>query len=116
MVGYGLRRRAILNPRSGIAFWSKSVDHKRVTYDVEVNHKAAKAILKLPRQDLERVSQKIDALAEEPRPPGVEKLSGTKNGFRVRSGDYRIVYTVDDTVRVVSVTRVAHRREVYRRL
>jgi mRNA interferase RelE/StbE len=96
------------------------MDYKRVSgeypYEVEVGHQAAKQIVRLPRAEQVRVSKKIDGLAREPKPPGCEKLSGTKNGYRVRSGNYRILYTVDDGVRVVSVTRVAHRREVYRRL
>jgi mRNA interferase RelE/StbE len=85
-------------------------------YKVDVHHKAARAILELPRPDQVRVARKIDLLAEEPRPEGVEKLTDTRNGYRIRSGDYRIVYTVDDAILVVNVVRVAHRREVYRRM
>ncbi len=83
-------------------------------YEVDVHHKAARAILKLPRPDQARVAMRIDALADEPRPPGVEKLTDTRNGYRIRSGDYRIVYTVDDAIPIVKVVRVTHRREVYR--
>ncbi len=61
-----------------------------------------------------RTMARIDGLSDEPRPSGCTKLTGYKNSCRVRAGDYRIVYTIDDTIRVVSVTRVAHRREVYR--
>jgi mRNA interferase RelE/StbE len=56
----------------------------------------------------------IDALADAPRPPGVVKLAG-RDDYRVRVGDYRIVYAVDDAERLVLVARIAHRREVYRR-
>jgi mRNA interferase RelE/StbE len=53
-------------------------------------------------------------LAREPRPSGCRKLHGSDNAFRIRVGDYRIVYTVDDAVLVVAIERVRHRREVYR--
>jgi mRNA interferase RelE/StbE len=53
-------------------------------------------------------------LSAEPRPPGCEKLSGHADRYRVRQGDYRIVYAVDDIAQVVLVVKVGHRREVYR--
>ncbi|MBO0814809.1 MAG: type II toxin-antitoxin system RelE/ParE family toxin [Actinobacteria bacterium] len=87
-----------------------------MTYEVEVTYKAAQAIRKLPAADRDRVNAAIKGLAADPRPRGAEKLAGMKNAYRVRSGNYRVVYTVDDSIRVVSVARVAHRREVYRRL
>lgn len=62
----------------------------------------------------ERIGNAIDALAADPRPPGAVKLAG-HDDFRVRVGDYRVVYAVDDTERLVLVARIAHRREVYRR-
>ena len=62
----------------------------------------------------ERFGAAIDALAADPRPHGAEKLAG-RDDFRIRVGDYRIVYAVDDTERLVLVARIAHRREVYRR-
>lgn len=83
-------------------------------YRVDIHRQAAKQLLRLPRPDQQRVRERIDGLAEDPRPPGCAKLAGTPNGYRIRSGDYRIVYTVEDRIRVVSVTRVAHRRESYR--
>lgn len=61
-----------------------------------------------------RVRDSIDALAVEPRPSGVIKLAG-RDDFRIRVGDYRIVYAVDDAERIVLVARIAHRRDVYRR-
>ena len=53
------------------------------------------------------------ALADTPRPPGCKKLKGHKDQWRVRIGDWRVVYIIDDAAEVVSVTRIAHRREVY---
>lgn len=62
----------------------------------------------------ERIGAAIDALAVEPRPPGVVRLAG-RDDFRIRVGDYRIVYAVDNAARLVLVARIAHRRDVYRR-
>ena len=61
----------------------------------------------------DRVQAAIDALATNPRPTGTVRLAGRDN-FRIRVGDYRIVYAVDDSDRLVIVARIAHRREVYR--
>ena len=60
-----------------------------------------------------RIDRKILALAEDPRPPGCKKLRGYKDQWRIRVGDWRVLYAVDDAVKLVSITRVAHRREVY---
>jgi mRNA interferase RelE/StbE len=60
-----------------------------------------------------RIDRKILALAENPRPPGCKKLRGYKDQWRIRVGDWRVLYAVDDAVKLVSITRVAHRREVY---
>ena len=62
----------------------------------------------------QRLVARIEALAEDPRPPGCEKLAGHSNRYRVRQGDYRVVYSVDDAERVVLIVKVGHRREVYR--
>ena len=62
---------------------------------------------------LARVFRKLEALAQNPRPPGCKKLKGYKDQWRVRVGDWRVVYIVDDAGKSVSVTRIAHRREVY---
>jgi mRNA interferase RelE/StbE len=83
-------------------------------YRVELERAPAKALTDLPRADQRRIVARLDALATDPRPPGVVKLAGTV-GYRVRQGDYRIVYVVDDGLQVVTVTRIAHRKQVYRR-
>jgi mRNA interferase RelE/StbE len=66
------------------------------------------------RRDQRRIVSRISALAIEPRPPGSEKLAGAANAWRVRQGDYRILFTVDDEARLVDVFKIGHRREVYR--
>jgi mRNA interferase RelE/StbE len=82
---------------------------------VEFEPQVAKELRDLQRGDLQRVMDRIRGLSDDPRPTGCEKLAGMVNAWRIRSGNYRIVYTVDDRVRVVTITRVGHRREVYRR-
>ncbi len=83
-------------------------------YRIEVKRSAAKEIRAITRkQDRERVVEQIAALAEDPRPPGCTKLSG-REAYRVRQGEYRIVYTVEDDALVVEVVKVGHRRDVYR--
>ena len=83
------------------------------SYSVLVKRDAEKELRRLPRRDLRRLVDRIAALAVEPRPTGVEKLS-TLERYRVRQGDYRVVYEIDDQARTVIVVKIGHRREVYR--
>ena len=83
-------------------------------YTVEVARRAVKSIAKLPRHEQQRVRAAIDLLADEPRPPGCTKLAGEDSVYRVRIGDYRILYEVFDARLVIHVVRVGHRREVLR--
>jgi mRNA interferase RelE/StbE len=85
-----------------------------VGYEVEIETSAAKQIQRLQRHDQARVMSVIMALANDPRPAGCAKLAGTDSSYRVRVGVFRIVYVIDDGLLVVTVTRVGHRREVYR--
>lgn len=66
------------------------------------------------RVDRQRVVRRIEALAEQPRPAGCEKLSGTEERYRVRQGSFRVVYAIDDEDRTVTIVKVGHRRDVYR--
>jgi mRNA interferase RelE/StbE len=83
-------------------------------YEVRLHPEAVRAFRRLQGPLRERIAAAIDALATEPRPHGAVRLAG-RDDFRVRVGDYRIVYAVVDDERVVIVARIAHRREVYRR-
>jgi mRNA interferase RelE/StbE len=87
-----------------------------VAYRVVVEDGAARAIRKLGRDAQRQVVAKLERLADNPRPPGSKKLEGTEDLHRVRVGDYRIVYRIEDQVLLVLVVRVAHRSDVYRRL
>jgi len=82
-------------------------------YEIRFHPGAAREYRRLQGPLRERIRDAVDGLAEDPRPAGVVKLAG-RDDYRVRVGDYRIVYAVDDTERVVIVARIAHRREIYR--
>ena len=82
-------------------------------YEVYLKRSAAKELGRLPRADLRRVVARIRSLAKEPRPHGSEKLSAQER-YRIRQGDYRIVYSVQDDERTVWLVKISHRREVYR--
>jgi mRNA interferase RelE/StbE len=83
------------------------------SYAVELKPSARKELESLPDVVLPRVIAKIEALATEPRPSGCKKLKGYKDLWRVRIGDWRVVYIIHDPTRLVSVTRIAHRSKVY---
>jgi len=84
-------------------------------YSVRLKTSAAKEIDALPtRADRQRVVSRIAELALDPRPVGSEKLPGHEDRYRIRQGDYRIVYAVDDRERSVVVFKVGHRKDVYR--
>ena len=71
-------------------------------------------LAKLPIDVRQAVADAISALAHEPRPPGVKKLSGSKGSYRIRVGDYRVLYTIADRVLTVVAVKVGNRRDVYR--
>lgn len=83
------------------------------SYRLSLKRSAVKELESLPRRDLARVVRRIHELAEDPRPSGCERLSG-RELYRVRQGDYRVLYEVDDSNKAITVVKVGHRREVYR--
>lgn len=85
-----------------------------MTYRIEFVRRAAKQFKALPTQEQQRLRSKIDALASESRPTGVIKLAGEENLYRIRVGDYRIVYAIQDDQLLILVVKVSHRRDVYR--
>ena len=84
------------------------------SYNLLIRRPAAKEIEALPPKDRRRVVEKIQALADNPRPPGCEKLSGADK-YRLRQGDYRILYEISDRDLIITVVKVGHRRDVYYR-
>ena len=86
-----------------------------MSYRIKVSAKAEKDMMRLSAQERKKLANKIDLLATNPRPPGCLKMKGrTEELWRIRSGDYRILYAIDDVIRIVDVRQVGHRREVYR--
>jgi mRNA interferase RelE/StbE len=83
------------------------------SYRLEVKRSAAKEIADLPKAECQRVVAKIQMLAREPRPHGCEKLSGAEK-YRIRQGNYRILYEIDDSTKSVTIVKVGNRKEVYR--
>jgi mRNA interferase RelE/StbE len=86
-----------------------------VAYRLGHTDAALRELQALPREIFKRVDARILALAENPRPPGVQQLHG-RPLWRLRVGDYRIIYTIDDAQQLVTVARVRHRRDAYRGL
>lgn len=80
-----------------------------------VKKSAVKAITKLPKSTSNRLIPAIKKLAEEPRPAGVKKLQGEDDLWRIRIGDYRVVYSIEDVIRIVDIVQVAHRKDIYRK-
>ena len=84
------------------------------SYALEIKLSAQKELDALDDKLFSRVDPKILALADNPRPAGSKKLKGHKDQWRLRIGDWRVVYIIDDAAKHVSITRVRHRREVYK--
>ena len=82
-------------------------------YRITIKKSAAKELEALPKKDLPKIVKRIRALAENPRPHGSQKLSGQEQ-YRVRQGDYRIVYSIEDKDRIIDIVKIGHRREIYR--
>jgi mRNA interferase RelE/StbE len=83
-------------------------------YQIKFKSSAAKEFRKLPSKIKERIREAFNQLTENPLPAGVVKLKGEDRLFRIRIGNYRIVYEIDDEVKLVLITRVRHRKDVYR--
>lgn len=87
---------------------------RRRRYEVQLVASARRELLKLPARMRVRVADAIRALATDPQPPGCKKLAGNAEYFRIRVGDYRILYEVRDRAILVLVIKIGHRRDVYR--
>jgi mRNA interferase RelE/StbE len=84
-----------------------------MTFRIELRPAVVRALRKIDPQDRGRLQGTIALLAQDPRPPGVKSLQG-RPGLRVRVGNYRIIYTIQDDVLLIVVVTIGHRREVYR--
>lgn len=82
-------------------------------YRITIKKSAAKELEDIPQRDLHKVIRRIQSLAKDPRPHGSRKLSGQEQ-HRIRQGDYRIVYSIEDKNSLIDIVKIGHRREVYR--
>jgi mRNA interferase RelE/StbE len=87
-----------------------------MSYEIQFKSSALKALNKLPKENARQIARDIDGLGQNPRPQGCKKLIGPENLYRIRIGNYRVVYQIFDKVLVVLVVLVGDRKEVYRRL
>ena len=82
-------------------------------YKVVIKRSAVRELEAIPQKELSRIMERIGALADDPRPEGSRKLSGEEK-YRIRQGNYRILYAVEDDILTVFVVKAAHRKDVYR--
>ena len=82
-------------------------------YKIEIKKTAVKELNNLPLNDLKKIIQKIQNLAVNPRPPGCKKLAGEEK-YRIRCGNYRILYMIEDDILIIYIVKIVHRRDVYR--
>jgi len=83
-------------------------------YEVYLERRAERDLKKLSTDNFYRIVTRVKALAEDPRPDGCRKITGTESDWRIRIGEYRVIYEIDEKSRAVRVIRIRHRREVYR--
>lgn len=82
-------------------------------YKVVVSKSASRELNDLPVQAVNRIIPAIKKLGDDPRPTGCKKLKGGQGAWRIRIGDYRVIYTIDDVIRIVDVRSVGHRKDIY---
>lgn len=85
-----------------------------MSYRIEFVRSAERSLASLPQSDQRQIAKRVEALSQNPRPPGTKKLRGSEHTYRIRVGDYRVIYVVEDERVIVTVVRIAHRRDVYR--
>ena len=84
-------------------------------YEVELRRNVKKALDRLQLQEYQRITSVLLGLEENPRPAGIEKITGTEL-WRIREGNYRLIYHINDEKKIITVVRIGHRRDVYRGL
>ena len=84
-----------------------------MNYKVVLSRQAVKEIKKLPRDTIKKVHSKISSLSFDPRPSGVVKLASFQNLWRIRVGNYRIIYSIEDDIRIVDIREVVNRKNAY---
>jgi mRNA interferase RelE/StbE len=82
-------------------------------YKILIKPSAVKELKKIPKKELKKITDRIQALSSDPRPPGCEKLAA-QNAYRIRQGTYRIIYTIEDDQLIILIIKIGHRRDIYR--
>ena len=82
-------------------------------YQIIIKKVALKELKKLPKQEIARISKLIKSLSDEPRPRGCKKLKSYDNLWRVRSGNYRVIYGIEDKILIVEVMEIGDRKDIY---
>ena len=88
----------------------------RMAYEVILPNRILRDLRKIPRVYADRILYFIASFKEEPRPEGCKKMKGYENKYRLRIADYRIVYTIEDSIKIVEIYKVGHRKDVYKEL
>jgi mRNA interferase RelE/StbE len=87
-----------------------------LSYRIVFKKSAAKSLTKIPKTDQKRIAEKIDSLAEGPPNQDTTKMKGNNPFHRVRVGDYRIIYEIQNEVLIILIVKIGHRRDIYRNL
>ena len=85
-------------------------------FEIVLKKSVLKDIKRIPRRILENIQERIASLATDPIPSGAEPIQGYKDHYRIRIGQYRVVYEVTSTIRIITVIRIGHRKDVYRNM
>jgi len=84
-------------------------------YKIEWKKSAQKEIKKIAKPDILKILEKVESLAIEPFPPNYKKYLGTEHTYRIRMGNYRVIYSISDEILMITIIRVGHRKEVYKK-
>ncbi|MCJ7813217.1 type II toxin-antitoxin system RelE/ParE family toxin [bacterium] len=84
-------------------------------YEISWKKSAEKELKKIPQADIARIMDKVERLNENPYPVGVRKISGSEHTYRIRVGDYRIIYSIIEKMLVIEIVRIGHRGKVYQK-
>ena len=83
-------------------------------YKISITRQALKELEHLPKKETQQISKAIDGLSINPRPSGCKKLKGeSEYMWRIRVGNYRVIYTIDDQIKIVNVRKIGHRKDIY---
>ncbi len=85
-----------------------------VNYNIVISSTAEKSLKKIPKKDIQKIVEAIQILSINPFPNGCRKLSGEENSYRIRQGNYRIIYAVDANKLLILILKIGHRKEIYK--